>query len=317
MKKISKIMSIFLAILIFVVESSINVYASSFEGVSTYESDALPETNIYSTDNFRITYEYNKQDGKSIVRGYENNVLVEEDYIYDNDSKNIHINNCIKNGLNKSAAVVYGNNFSVIEKNNTSKVIPIDSIIQMNGNPGNSGLIMMYKSSAYSRYLGKLNVSLKRTSQKFNISVTEVIGSPYQTTYTINNYVGSLVTLAAAIIGAFNVPGVIASLFASGFLASVCYSLGISVVGNTITKALSTTVSANISDVYLQLGGFSNKRIRSGKKVVVNDSRSKYKGNTYYDGVTGRDWKTSRLASMIISSVFGRNYVNDYAYTFK
>lgn len=32
----------------------------------------------------------------------------------------------------------------------------------MNGNPGNSGLIMMYKSSTYSRYLGKLNVFLKK-----------------------------------------------------------------------------------------------------------------------------------------------------------
>ena len=75
----------------------------------------LYQRQIYSNDDFRITYEYNKQDSKSIVRGYENNVLVKEDYIYDNYSKNIHINS-IKNGLNKSSAVAYGNNFSVIKK---------------------------------------------------------------------------------------------------------------------------------------------------------------------------------------------------------
>ena len=49
----------------------------------------------------------------------------------------------------------------------------------------------------------------------------------------------------------------------------------------------------------------------------MNDSRSKYKGKTYYSGISGRDWKTPRLANMVIESVFGQNYINDYAYTFK
>ena len=147
--------------------------------------------------------------------------------------------------------------------------------------------------------------------------MTEIISDPYLSTYTINSYVGSLVTLAAAVIGAFNVPGVIAAQFASEFLASVCYSLGISVISNAITKPLSTTVSANISDIYIKLGGFSNKKIKSGKKVFVNDSKSKYKGKIFYSGISGRYWKTSRLANMVIESVFGPNHVNDYAYTFK
>ena len=50
---------------------------------------------------------------------------------------------------------------------------------------------------------------------------------------------------------------------------------------------------------------------------VINDSRGKYKGKINYTGISGRYWKTSRLANMIIESVFGGNYINDYAYTFK
>ena len=50
---------------------------------------------------------------------------------------------------------------------------------------------------------------------------------------------------------------------------------------------------------------------------LINDSRSKYKGNIYYYGISGRDWKSSKLANMAIESVFGGNYINDYAYTFK
>lgn len=49
----------------------------------------------------------------------------------------------------------------------------------------------------------------------------------------------------------------------------------------------------------------------------MNDSRSKYKGKIYYRGISGRYCKTSILANMVIESVFGRNYINDYAYTFK
>lgn len=56
---------------------------------------------------------------------------------------------------------------------------------------------------------------------------------------------------------------------------------------------------------------------KSGEKVVMNGSRSKYKGKIYYSVISGRDWKTSRLANMLIESVFGGNHINDYAYTFK
>ena len=49
----------------------------------------------------------------------------------------------------------------------------------------------------------------------------------------------------------------------------------------------------------------------------MNDSRSKYKGKIYYSCKSGRDWKTPRLANMVIESVFGGNHINDYAYTFK
>ncbi len=49
----------------------------------------------------------------------------------------------------------------------------------------------------------------------------------------------------------------------------------------------------------------------------MNDSRSKYKGKIYYSCKSGRYWKTSRLANMVIESVFGGNHINDYAYTFK
>lgn len=89
--------------------------------------------------------------------------------------------------------------------------------------------------------------------------------------------------------------------------AGVCYGLGIAVVGGVITSALSTTVNAQVSDIYLKLSGFSNKTIKSGLKAYIYDTKSSYRGNTFYDGITGKDWGSSSLARMVIGSVFGHN----------
>ena len=60
------------------------------------------------------------------------------------------------------------------------------------------------------------------------------------------------------------------------------------------------------------LSGFSNKTIKSGLKAYIYDTKSSYRGDTFYDGITGKNLGSSSLARMVIGSVLGDNYVNDY-----
>ncbi|MBS6719940.1 MAG: hypothetical protein E7A44_00335 [Peptoniphilus harei] len=46
--------------------------------------------------------------------------------------------------------------------------------------------------------------------------------------------------------------------------------------------------------------------------VIYDDTKSSYRGDTFYDGITGKNLGSSSLAIMVIGSVLGDNYVNDY-----
>ena len=296
----------FILVMCFIINFG-SVFAVGVISNEEYNPDSLSETVIYDDKNgFKITYEYNSIKGMATVRGYENNTIIEENFIYDNDPHNVYINERPKE------------DYYFRKSSNTTKILPINEIVtKSKANTINEKELNSIYESRSSNYLGQLEIYLKNSSQKFRISVSESLGKTEYTTYTIRNYVGSLVTLATVIIGAFEIPGLMASYFASQFLAKVCYGLGIAVVGGAITTALSTTVNAQVSDIYLKLSGFSNKTIKSGLKAYIYDTKSSYRGNTFYDGITGKDWGSSSLARMVIGSVFGHNYVNDYDYSYR
>lgn len=312
MRKINKITSCFLLMIIIFTTIFSNVHAETLKNISYKEYEFsqtehnIPETEIYRNDNYTLTYEYNNTENKTILKGYLNNNLVDICYFFDNDKE--HIYSKTFRDTNSLLSLNIGNTDLV-----TEKIIKTSDIISIDGRNQSEDFSRLSSRG----YLGKLKISLPYVGEWiFNIS--EDLSSVRYERYRVNNYIGSLINLAAAIIGAMNLPTSFTATFASGMLSRIIIGAGINIVSGQITDRFSTTLEAEVQDIIINARSdmFGSKRIISGKKAYITARSSKYYRETFYDGIYSRHWRTHEFAHMIIRHHFGYNHVNDYSYKY-
>ena len=123
------------------------------------------------------------------------------------------------------------------------------------------------------------------------------------TTYTVYNYMGSLVDLISLFAGALKAP----FEFVNEYITNVIYSLGIAISAGKIKSAFSDTVSCDETDYEWKLVDTTNaghQKNVTGSKYYRTDVKSVYKGNTYYEGYVSEDWKKESLAIWFHNEMF-------------
>ena len=311
MKNINRLLSCFLLTIIFFTSVFSNVNAQTLENYDKkYEfsenTQSISEEEIFRKDNYKITFEYSKNDGKTTLRGYLNDKLVDESYFFDDDREHIHNRTYVEQ---KDFDVQRMNNISM----NTEKVSNVNDIISVNKYTSNN-----YSSFSSGNYLGKIKVKLN-SGGEWIFSISENLGEVRYDRYTVNDYTGPLVELATAIISAMKLPSSMVAEFAGGFLAKVVVSVGVGIVSGIIVDSFSTTLEAEVQDIIINAKSsmFGSRNIITGKKAhITAKSSPKYYGETFYDGIDHKYWGTETFARMIIKHHFGFNYVNDYSYEY-
>lgn len=122
------------------------------------------------------------------------------------------------------------------------------------------------------------------------------------TTYTINNYVGTLVDLVSILVSATNI---VASI-GTTVIRRICISAGITIMGGWIKSALSTTVSSAKTDYTWTLVDTTDSGHTKnvyGAKYYITDSNY-HTGETYYEGYVPDDWGTQALAVWFHNEMF-------------
>lgn len=121
-------------------------------------------------------------------------------------------------------------------------------------------------------------------------------------TYTIKSFAGKLVDLVSLVVSAISLP----SSIASTALKKICVSAGISIVGGALSSALTTTMACRKTSYIWTLTDTTNSSHTGkmyGYKYYITDSEYNT-GNTYSDGWTPDEWKTSGLASSFHDHMF-------------
>lgn len=280
---------------------------------SAFKEGAILETP--TQDGYlRITHEYDPNNKVTIIRGYVDDALTEIDHIYDNDTKHVHVQKFQENNLRLKAPSIQKINESIVEE----EIISVDSIVETSSNDNfRSTLARSARGRGSSKYLGKIKINLKSNKDlSYTFSGREIISSPEKEQYTINNYVGSLVSLVSILIGAINPPAFMAKEFFATYLSRVIIGVGGYILGDQITKKFSTTVKSEYRKVTIKLKGKSGSYNLTGGIYNITDTKSSYKGKTYIEPYTSRDWGKRDLAEVVISHFFGNKYVKDYNYEF-
>lgn len=126
------------------------------------------------------------------------------------------------------------------------------------------------------------------------------------TTYTINNFLGRVVDLITLLVGAFQLPNIVAKPFVDALIKG----LGITVASGVIKEAVTDTVSCLKTQYTWNLidtTSASHKKTVYGYKYYITDVKSAAKNNNYYEGYIPKDWKTQALAVNFHNEMFTYN----------
>ena len=193
---------------------------------------AYAMSNVYSSEDALIIY----NDGETVVKAYEDSAgnmiftqyvkgtLIQRNTITSNDPETISrefFDGTFTRGLSKDTINI--NEYGVLNK---SKIATQSASARTLAGTINYRTIT---DTGYIYYGLRCNYN------------TEVIGS---TTYTINNYVGTVVDLVSIIAGAFSIPIPIVGSYVKALLTG----LGTTVAGGVIKSILSDTVSCIETD---------------------------------------------------------------------
>jgi hypothetical protein len=125
---------------------------------------------------------------------------------------------------------------------------------------------------------------------------------PVQSTYTINGWTGTVVSLIAILVSGLSVPTFVASAVVNSIIAAA----GITVIGGAITAALSTTVAAlktTYSYTVIDKANSSHTNSATSYRYDVNDQQY-YTGATYYDGYSPANWGTTAMGLWFHNMLF-------------
>lgn len=159
--------------------------------------------------------------------------------------------------------------------------------------------------NASSIRLGSINYAIHpSTYQTESVSVYYKTSSPYPDTYEVNRYRGTVVNLVAILIGAIELPAVMAASFVARLLACA----GKTVVAGSLSSALTDTVSAIRTDYAYTISNLkvtSHKRTIIGSKYIAISGKYQNANKTFYEGIQPSQWKTSFFANTVYDEMFG------------
>lgn len=275
-RNISKVLSYFVAFVL-IIGNCMPICAST----SLSQDNSL--FTIYN-DGDTIVNGYENSSGNMVFSQYVNGYLVQRNTVFSDNSGNIQREFFDKtNARGTSNDIININDYGVLIKSTSS----IQSI-----SPRTSAGTINYRAAIDTGYI---YYGLRCS---YN---AKVIGP---TSYTINNYVGSVVDLVSIIAGAFAIP--IACV--SPYVAALLSGLGITVVSGLIESAFSDTVSCIETDYTWTLTDTTDSnhyKNVTGAKYLITDVKSAAVNKTYYEGYTPNDWGTQAMAVWFHNEMFG------------
>lgn len=282
-RKNYSILSLFLAVII--------MFGSCITVAAAPNRNDNSEAIILYDDGETILEAYINSDGDKIFSQYLNGVLVQRDTVYADISGIVYEeffgNATMQVNTDINSDIVY------------SRVIDASDYVKIES-------FSMNTQSINSRKLaGTINYRATTSDGNYSYGIkcyydTSELGN---TTYTVNAYVGSLATLVATIASQFLMPAFIAE----NAILNILASLGISLVSGRIVSPFTDTVSCEKTEYTWTLVDttFSaHTNTVYGYKYVINDTQSKYSGETYFDGYVPDDFKTQSFAVLIHGEMF-------------
>lgn len=164
-----------------------------------------------------------------------------------------------------------------------------------------------YVSSGYSSF-GSIQYKVVTDTTQYYTQIVKIRShNPVTMVYTIRNWTGTVVNLVTALVSAKLGTYSIMNKFLNGFLAS----LGIGIIGNKLTSTLSATVASERYSYTWQLydSVIQDETFCVGDRYYISDEGEHY-GETYYDGVTPKDWGTGYMATMFYNAMYSGDYWN-------
>ena len=270
--------------LLSVILCSVILFSLAVPAFATPEQ-ASEQTIIYDDGETKIVG-YEDAQGNTILEEYTGGQLTQRDTILKNDPYNI-----------QEEYFSYGSTPSIEQK--TINVLDYGTITnppvltRSNLIPCNAGKIFYrtpddYSPTAYYEY--SLDCVCYKTPE-------------IQTTYTVTNFAGKLITLVGLIAGSLNAPFTIIN----AFLSQILWSLGIGIVSGALSKPFSDTLSCKATEYTWELTDRGNRYHTKnvyGGKYVINDALSNRNGETYYDGYVPGDWGKQSLAVLFHNEMF-------------
>lgn len=216
------------------------------------------------------------------------------------------LNQYNNNKLIESVEVTKGSTIlKVTDKNGSITNVDANDYLKSVGNTNLTTNTVSTASLTNSVKLGRINYSFDPyTSVKHSVDVEYVSHTPRTTTYTVNSYTGTVVSLVAAIISVCILP----AAAVTGYIIGICASFGLNILGGVIQSALSTTLAAT-STGYTQrwtdLNNMAHYSDFDATVYVIIDSNHRYSGNTYTEGELPWNWQTVSYGEDVYLSMYG------------
>lgn len=240
---------------------------------------------FYNSDGVKVDG-FEDASGNTILRQYENGVLVQRNTIRPNN-KNIIEREFFDSGAARS------------EVETRTDTIQVSDYITIQEQPG-IALAAAKTLAGTIKYRALIDTGYINYGLKCSYSTVNA-GS---TTYTINGFAGTVVDLVSLLVGALTVPFVIIS----GYVTALLYGLALSVVDGAIKGVVTDTVSAQATEYSWTLQNTTStghSKNVSGAKYYITDTKSAAKNKTYYEGYVPQDWGDQSLAVGFHGEMFG------------
>ena len=227
---------------------------------------------------------YEDENGNKIFRQYENGILSRRDIVYKDNPE-----------------FIYSESVNLIERSHHSiDKIKISDYVTVRQQP-EAGFETLASTSTYK---GKINYL---ASTHDNPKIKYSLKCSYKTkvtnyAYTINAYVGPVVTLVSLLVSSLHAP----EIFVSQFLNNLVFGVGTIFTSGMIEKALSTTVASKRTKYTWTLTEVGTTRSKNvyGNKYYITQEDSKHYKETFYDGYVPKDWKTQSLGMGLHNEMF-------------
>lgn len=291
MKSYKRLFAIFLS-LVFIFNSTIvNVFAYNPYDSTNYSNEHIT---IFEVNDTRID-SYEDDLGNTILEQYVNGKLTQR--------------NTVKYGYSSIEREFFESSQSNLDSDMYSDyhkdTINVDDYLTLETTNGIDGVDNLKEQMEVAqRTLGTIKYRTVTNSGPMFYGIRcSYNTSIYSSTYTINNYLGTVVDLISLLVAAISIP----KLIISQYVTTLLFGLGIYVVGGAIKQAVSDTVSARVTEYKWNLVDTTNSAHRknvSGFKYFITDKKSKAKNKIYYEGYLPKEWKTQALAVWFHNEMF-------------